>query len=182
MLTIGNSCFIHFFRLLYPPGTLERVTLLDGAEYENGLQFFAEADTEPAYDFYQEEGDMVYIPAGGWFHVVLNLEDSTAVSGNMINRLNYPLVTKAFCVHGLENHKAADGAVHGGAKACNVLRELRPAWYETSCCPRFLAELGALTAHGRGEKRFPVAQYMQRKFNIPRSHWNDTYRAHKWRF
>ena len=167
-------------------GTLDRVLLAGGAQIENGVHFFTVADRALAYDFYQEEGDLVYIPAGGWFHNVLNLEDSTAVSGNMINRHNYPLAAKSFCLHGLNTHQTtaqADGrAVHAGAKACNVLGELRPAWFEASCCPRFLAELGVQSAHGRGAKGFPKANHRQEYFNIPKSHWNATIRAHKYRF
>eukprot|EP00941_MAST-03F_sp_MAST-3F-sp1_P003649 g3649.t1 len=45
------------------------------------------------YEFIQYPGETVYIP-GGWWHAVLNLEDSVAITENYVNEQNFDAVWK----------------------------------------------------------------------------------------
>ena len=85
------------------------------------------------FEFMQEAGDIVFIPAGGWYHQVLSLTDSASVSFNMIHELNIEVVMASVC-------KRTRASRQLGATACNRLRHLRPAWFDRTCCPEFLRD------------------------------------------
>lgn len=49
-------------------------------------------DSIKIYEFIQYPGDTVFVP-GGWWHAVLNLEDSVAVTQNFCSRNNFEKVS-----------------------------------------------------------------------------------------
>lgn len=85
---------------LYPPGYAPpgtRVALDDDGEIEDietptSLQWYLDVYPELTYEqrpleFVQKPGDIVFIPSG-WYHMVLNLEDTISVTQNFVNRWN----------------------------------------------------------------------------------------------
>ena len=87
------------------------------------------------YEFHQGPGDLVFVPAGGWFHQVVSLTDSASVSFNMMLEPDVDVIAKSFC------QRTASARNTGmSRRACHVLRELRPQWYERTCCGAFLGD------------------------------------------
>jgi histone arginine demethylase JMJD6 len=91
--------------VLFPPGTpksvvkAKRQILPD--EDDEAINFFIDLiprlkrdyPTLDVYQFIQGPGDTVFIP-GGWWHAVLNLEDSIAITQNYCSKQNFDKVWK----------------------------------------------------------------------------------------
>ena len=82
------------------------------------------------YEVDQGEGDMIYIPAGGLWHSVISFTDTVSISFNMLNKYDYKVSMASLCKRG----ERLDDSI----RACNVLREMKPRWFEDSCCARFV--------------------------------------------
>ena len=86
-----------------------------------------------AIEFMQEPGDVVYIPAGGWYHQVISLTDTSSVSYNLVHNRNIQSVMKSVC-------RRTRRFRHISLSMCRSLRHLRPHWYNSTCCPLFLRD------------------------------------------
>ena len=105
------------------------------------------------YDFIQEEGDLVFVPAGGYWHQVVSLTDSVSVSENLVvTEHEYRTVFSAICVRS-ERHTEWSRA------ACTALRDVHAERFNTSCCPAFL----------RNPRDFPMATALDEMMLFPHS-------------
>lgn len=93
--------------VIFPPHTEKDIakgkTVIRDGEDDEAINFFidhlprlkriAESphSTLKIYEFIQHPGDTVYIP-GGWWHAVLNLDDTVAITQNFCSRHNFPKV------------------------------------------------------------------------------------------
>ena len=100
----------------------------------------------------QEPGDVVYIPAGGWFHQVVSLTDTSSVSYNLVHDRNIQSVMRSVC-RGTRRFR------HISASVCRSLRHLRPRWFNSTCCPLFL----------RNPSRFSPASPIEEQLLFPGS-------------
>ena len=82
------------------------------------------------YEVDQGEGDMIYIPAGGFWHSVISFTDTVSISFNMLNKYDYKVSMASLCKRG---ERLGDSI-----RACNILGEMKPRWFEDSCCARFV--------------------------------------------
>jgi len=96
----GRKRWILYPPHVIPPGVSTRAHRDGTVEYESPPSWSwyreilpslgEEARPSPldsAYDFVQEAGDIVYIPRG-WWHCVVNLEETVAYTQNIVNRRN----------------------------------------------------------------------------------------------
>ncbi|GAB5031826.1 phosphatidylserine receptor [Nannochloropsis oceanica] len=91
--------------ILFPPSTPRDLAkgkaLYRKGEDDEPINYFADilprlralpaSEELVFYEFIQEEGETVFVP-GGWWHAVLNLEDSVAVTQNFASRVNFSAV------------------------------------------------------------------------------------------
>ena len=89
--------------VLFPPGTDAKTVkgkhLMKKGEDNEAIQYFhliypriiESGNFEKTYEFIQRPGDTVFIP-GGWWHAVLNLSDTIAVTQNYCNWGNFDRV------------------------------------------------------------------------------------------
>ena len=101
------------------------------------------------YEVDQGPGDMIYIPAGGLWHSVLSVEDTVSISYNTMNKYDYKVAINALCKRGER--------LKDSLKACNVLKELKPSWFNDTCCQLFVQNPNA----------FPVMDPFHVRFVFP---------------
>lgn len=91
--------------VLFPPGTPKRIAkaleVIGKDEDDEAINYFVDflprlkakygAKTLGVVEFLQYPGDTVFVP-GGWWHAVLNVEDSIAVTQNFCSRANFDKV------------------------------------------------------------------------------------------
>eukprot|EP01062_Namystynia_karyoxenos_P034245 TRINITY_DN25115_c0_g1_i1.p1 TRINITY_DN25115_c0_g1~~TRINITY_DN25115_c0_g1_i1.p1 ORF type:complete len:547 (+),score=130.32 TRINITY_DN25115_c0_g1_i1:82-1722(+) len=83
-----------------PPDVAQGLCVMKEGESSQAVSYFADlvprlhSERHSVTEFVQQAGDTVYIP-GGWWHCVLNLEDTVAVTHNYCGRNNFPAVWSA---------------------------------------------------------------------------------------
>ena len=92
-------------------------------------QLESKGETVPFFEFIQEPGDTVYIP-GGWWHAVLNLDHSIAITQNYCGRQNFEACWRAtrggrkkMAAKWLRIMEESDVSLRGGGKD-GYLRDL----------------------------------------------------------
>mmetsp|Transcript_613 Transcript_613/g.1814 ORF Transcript_613/g.1814 Transcript_613/m.1814 type:complete len:403 (+) Transcript_613:203-1411(+) len=89
--------------VLFEPGTSKRVAsgkpLVKPGEDDEAINYFADIlprvrtahPTARRYECIQEPGETIFVP-GGWWHAVLNLDDTVGVTQNFASRENFDAV------------------------------------------------------------------------------------------
>lgn len=94
--------------VLFPPGTAKAIAkateVIGKDEDDEAINYFVDfiprlkskygAEQLGIVEFLQLPGDTVYVP-GGWWHAVLNVEDSIAVTQNYCSRTNFDKVWRS---------------------------------------------------------------------------------------
>lgn len=67
------------------------------------LQWFLEvypmlAEDERPLEMVQHPGEVVYVPSG-WWHIVLNLEETVSVTQNFVDQANLPTAVRDIVAH-----------------------------------------------------------------------------------
>ena len=142
----------------------------------------------------QEEGDLVYIPSGGWYHQVLSNGFLDGFFNGFLTRFLFSFSRRVVHTHQvLSLARSASvsfnvmdaGAARDAAdisasfcrqssghqamsrRACNVASELRPAWYSGSCCPAFREAAGRGFAGAGDQERFPLMSELEERMTFP---------------
>mmetsp|Transcript_32308 Transcript_32308/g.52056 ORF Transcript_32308/g.52056 Transcript_32308/m.52056 type:complete len:509 (-) Transcript_32308:78-1604(-) len=113
----------------------------------------------PVYEVLQQAGDLLYVPAGGYFHQVLTTKRAVGVTYNMLTKNDYTKVFSGAC-------RYTQYSKHVSVRMCNTLRHVRPAWYKESCCLKFVKSLMVDEAtqdleDPTADLDFPVASSLQ---------------------
>lgn len=69
----------------------------------------------PCYETTQRAGDLVFVPSG-WWHVVLNVTDTVALTQNFVSKANLPKVLK-FC---RDKPEQVSGTAPGLSLGCRI--------------------------------------------------------------
>ena len=85
------------------------------------------------WDFEQASGEMVVVPAGGWWHLTVAFTHSTHISFNYMDEHGVEPAFGEICRRPPIGKR---GIVHS-LRLCQNLRVLQPEWYNRTCCPRF---------------------------------------------
>jgi histone arginine demethylase JMJD6 len=85
----------------------------------------ARAAGHEVYEYIQQPGETMFIP-GGWWHAVINLDDTIAVTQNFCSYTNFPMVwretrsgRKKMCVKWLERIEESEPALAAWARHIN---------------------------------------------------------------